>query len=103
MKITNCEVFGFRAALRAARNPMDSWSKSDSFSRVELLRHALGADSPTPGYRNHFAATPGSDDDRCWATMVLEGLALLVREPCDLYSYNIYAATEAGRKLVGLL
>jgi len=30
MKIENTEVYGFRAALRAMRNPMDSWEKSDS-------------------------------------------------------------------------
>jgi hypothetical protein len=30
MKIENTEVFGFCSALRAMRNPMDSWSKSDT-------------------------------------------------------------------------
>lgn len=30
MQIGNTEVFGFNAALRAQRNPMDSWVKSDS-------------------------------------------------------------------------
>lgn len=30
MKISNTEVYGFRAALRAMRNPKDSWDKSDS-------------------------------------------------------------------------
>jgi len=30
MKIENTEVYGFRAAFRAMRNPMDSWDKSDS-------------------------------------------------------------------------
>ena len=34
MKIENTEVYGFRAALRAMRNPMDSWDKSDSEYRV---------------------------------------------------------------------
>lgn len=29
MKIFNTEVYGFRTALRAMRNPMDSWAKSD--------------------------------------------------------------------------
>lgn len=30
IKIENTEVFGFNAALRAMRNPKDSWDKSDS-------------------------------------------------------------------------
>lgn len=30
MKIENVEVYGFRSALRAMRNPMDSWEKSDT-------------------------------------------------------------------------
>ena len=30
IKIENTEVFGFDAAIRGARNPMNSWSKSDS-------------------------------------------------------------------------
>ena len=36
MKIENVEVYGFRAALRGMRNPMNSWDKSDStFFRPE--------------------------------------------------------------------
>lgn len=30
IKIENAEVFGFEAAIRGARNPMNSWGKSDS-------------------------------------------------------------------------
>lgn len=30
MKIENVEVYGFRAALRGMRNPMDSWDKGDT-------------------------------------------------------------------------
>lgn len=30
MKIENTQVFGFEASIRALRNPMDSWGKSDS-------------------------------------------------------------------------
>lgn len=30
IEITNTEVFGWRAAIRGARNPMNSWDKSDS-------------------------------------------------------------------------
>lgn len=31
IKITNAEVFGWDAAIRGMRNPMNSWDKSDSF------------------------------------------------------------------------
>jgi hypothetical protein len=34
MKIENTEVFGFRAALWAMRNPMNSWDKSDSLVKA---------------------------------------------------------------------
>ena len=35
IKITETEVFGFRAALRDMRNPMESWNKSDSLFDIE--------------------------------------------------------------------
>ena len=31
IKIDNIEVFGWEAAIRGMRNPMNSWDKSDSF------------------------------------------------------------------------
>lgn len=34
MEITNTEVFGFNAAIRAMRNPKDSWRVSDSFADI---------------------------------------------------------------------
>jgi hypothetical protein len=34
MKIERTEIYGFRAALRGMRNPMDSWDKSDSYVRT---------------------------------------------------------------------
>lgn len=44
IKVENIEVFGFKAALRGMRNPMNSWDKADSvtfynhmFGRVETL------------------------------------------------------------------
>ena len=30
MEITNTEVWGFKHAIRGARNPLESWNKSDS-------------------------------------------------------------------------
>lgn len=42
MKIENIEVYGFKAAIRGMRNPLDSWGKSDSYddynSMVDTLR-----------------------------------------------------------------
>jgi hypothetical protein len=37
MKIENVEVYGWRAALRGMRNPMNSWNKSDSTFGEERL------------------------------------------------------------------
>ena len=30
LTIENVEIFGYKAAIRGMRNPMNSWSKSDS-------------------------------------------------------------------------
>lgn len=35
LTIENTEVFGWEAAIRGARNPMNSWDKSDSFWKVD--------------------------------------------------------------------
>lgn len=50
IKIENVDVFGWEAAIRGMRNPMNSWDKSDSFpteSGYELYR--LGAGEPEIG------------------------------------------------------
>ena len=36
IKIENTEVFGWEAAIRGMRNPMNSWDKSDSMFHIEL-------------------------------------------------------------------
>jgi hypothetical protein len=36
MKIERTEVYGFRAALHGARNPMNSWHLSDSYTRLSF-------------------------------------------------------------------
>lgn len=36
MKIENTEVYGFNAAIRGMRNPLDSWIKSDSYILYDL-------------------------------------------------------------------
>lgn len=47
IKIENVEVYGFEAAVRAARNPLSSWSKSDSGyvaagKRYEYVEYKIG-------------------------------------------------------------
>lgn len=37
IKIENTEVFGFEAAIRGMRNPMNSWDKSDSEYDVDWI------------------------------------------------------------------
>lgn len=36
MEIKNTEIYGFEAAFRGMRNPMDSWAKSDSYYDNEI-------------------------------------------------------------------
>jgi hypothetical protein len=67
-----------------------------------LMRHALGMDSKTPGFRNHFAADPGSDDDLAWMVLAGEGLAVVIRDPGDLFPLRFYAVTKEGKAAVGL-
>lgn len=40
LKITNTDIFGWNAAIRGMRNPMNSWDKSDSF-----YTHVVDADT----------------------------------------------------------
>lgn len=37
MKIEHVEVFGFMAAMRGMRNPMESWKKSDTHSSIDTV------------------------------------------------------------------
>lgn len=40
MNIEHTEVYGFDAAIRGMRNPLDSWDKSDSrFDQYEMLNN----------------------------------------------------------------
>ena len=68
----------------------------------ELLRHALGADSDSPGYRNYFAASPGTPNDRAWKAMVASGLARgpWSREVAD--ALRFYSVSEAGQDAIGI-
>lgn len=49
MKIENVEVYGFRAALRGMRNPMNSWDKSDTQFQIREaveIWHQHGISTP---------------------------------------------------------
>lgn len=41
VKIENTQVFGFESALRGARNPMNSWDRSDSFTIYDSYDHRV--------------------------------------------------------------
>ena len=43
MKFENTEVFNFEGALRGMRNPLASWSKSDSYWEEEYVQYKHGA------------------------------------------------------------
>ena len=55
IKINHTQVFGWEAAIRGMRNPMNSWEKSDS----------------TPKYE-YFASDPFSETEYITATMGYE-------------------------------
>jgi hypothetical protein len=42
IKIENIEVYGWKAAIRGMRNPLNSWDKSDSVKDVDTGRIAIG-------------------------------------------------------------
>lgn len=42
IKIENTEVYGFEAAIRGMRNPMNSWDKSDSFHNCKSSDECIG-------------------------------------------------------------
>ncbi len=54
MKFENTEVWGFEHSLRGMRNPMNSWSKSDSYygCSEEFFCHGCTADSRCSEYRS---------------------------------------------------
>lgn len=42
LKVEKFEVFNFEGAIRGARNPMNSWAKSDSYYDPRALRYVVG-------------------------------------------------------------
>jgi len=69
--------------------------------QLDLMKHAIGAESKDPGYRNYFAATPDSEDDREWASLVGKGYARIRRQPDDrIWQDRLYCVTPEGLKRV---
>lgn len=72
----------------------------------DLVCHAVGCwdgygRRALAGHRNHFAASPGSEDDRVWSSLVGRGLAT-VSPPTSWLPYNLYRATAEAARLAGL-
>lgn len=68
---------------------------------LDHLRHMLGADSKSPGYRNHFCAEIGYTDHKSMMEMVTAGLVTtgqIINDGRDQY----FHATLAGCKAIGL-
>lgn len=42
IKITDTQIFGWGAAIRAMRNPLNSWNKSDSYRSRGMLCDETG-------------------------------------------------------------
>lgn len=77
-------------------------------SERELVRHALGCwdgfgRRPIEGYRNHYVATKGTEDDLRWQSIVARGLATAHRFHLDESGRStIYYVTREGARLAGL-
>lgn len=65
---------------------------------LEVMSHALGARSATPGYRNHFCTGEGSTDYPICEALVVKGL--MTKHTRNWTPDNIYVVTPAGRKFV---
>lgn len=76
---------------------------------LEVLRHSLGLNRSKRAYRNHFAATPGSEDFKTCCALVERGLMVTTRleetdSPCRMFAVTpageaaVRAAGEEGRK-----
>ena len=64
IKIENIDVYGFEAAIRGARNPMNSWNKMDSY--YEFGRFQIGEDD----YDLLRRLTIAGPEHRKWNRMV---------------------------------
>lgn len=64
---------------------------------IHLLRHCLGADSKTPGYRNYYAADPSNVSE--FDSLIRDGL---MQQGATLDGLVFFHATSLGKKLLGI-
>lgn len=65
IQIHNVDVFGWEAAIRGMRNPMNSWDKSDSFKQTEQIL--------SNGTKLYYNSGIGDDDFRLMKKLVAAG------------------------------
>lgn len=66
---------------------------------VRRLRHALGADSRSPGYRNYYAANMTGPDEESWRRLERMGLAETYGKRDGL---RYWKATDTGCRMCGI-
>ena len=68
-------------------------------TQKHLARHALGLDGHRKSsYRNRYAASPGSPEDREWFEMMKAGEAEIHKMNIGMTHLNFYSLTDQGAK-----
>ena len=86
IKIENIDVYGFEAAIRGARNPMNSWNKMDSY--YEFGRFQIGEDD----YDLLRRLTIAGPEHRKWNRMVTATMDITA----PLYWWKEYDTYKVG-------
>ena len=86
IKIENIDVYGFEAAIRGARNPMNSWNKMDSY--YEFGRFQIGEDD----YDLLRRLTIAGPEHRKWNRMVIVTMDITA----PLYWWKEYDTYKVG-------
>ena len=75
MEFKNTEVFNFKGALRGMRNPMNSWSKSDSYygCSEEFFCNGCTVDSRCSEYKRSDDYIIGKNDMKLAQTLIKAG------------------------------
>lgn len=71
IKVENIEVFGWEAAIRGMRNPMNSWDKSDS--KWESTTYESDEDSPLSFEFTDESFSIGSNDLKLMQSLICAG------------------------------
>lgn len=94
LKVENTEVFGFEAAIRGARNPMNSWEKSDS--KRDGCGKAYGYYVGTNDLKlMKNLADAGSDHGKC-----LRFITVVVDVTAPFYWWKEFKTYRVGRKFL---